>query len=54
VWRFLRDEDGQGLAEYALAMALLSVAALIALTYVGDATKDLLSSANSTLVSATS
>ena len=32
----LRDEDGQGLIEYVLIAALISVVAIIAITQVGD------------------
>lgn len=52
--RFIREEDGQGLAEYGLAMVLLSIVAVFALGRVGDSAFELLSSANSTLAGATS
>ncbi len=37
------DEDGQGLAEYALILALIAVIAIIALIFLGAQTKTLLS-----------
>jgi pilus assembly protein Flp/PilA len=30
-----RDEDGQGLAEYALILALIAIVAIVALTFLG-------------------
>jgi pilus assembly protein Flp/PilA len=32
---FRRDEEGQGLAEYALILALIAIVAIIALTFLG-------------------
>ncbi len=41
---FYRDEeDGQGLAEYALILALIAVIAIIALLFLGGQVKTLLS-----------
>ena len=31
-----RDEDGQGLAEYALILALIAIVAIIALIFLGE------------------
>ena len=33
---FIHDEDGQGLAEYALMLALIAVVAIIALIFLGS------------------
>ena len=32
---FIKDEEGQGLVEYALIAALIAVAAIVALTFLG-------------------
>ena len=37
-----RDEDGQGLVEYALMILLVSIAAIAALTLLGTSISDLL------------
>ena len=37
------DEDGQGLAEYALILALIAIVAIIALIYLGSQISDKLS-----------
>jgi pilus assembly protein Flp/PilA len=34
--RFSQDEEGQGLAEYALILALIAVVAIIALIFLGS------------------
>ena len=39
--RFVRTEEGQDLLEYAFLMALVAIAALLAVTGVGDAMNDL-------------
>ena len=39
----LRSQAGQGLAEYALILALVGVAAIAAVTFMGGAINDLLS-----------
>jgi pilus assembly protein Flp/PilA len=42
--RFIqRDEDGQGLAEYALILALIAIVAIIALIFLGGQVQTLLS-----------
>jgi pilus assembly protein Flp/PilA len=38
-----RDEDGQGLAEYALILALIAIVAIVALIYLGSQISDKLS-----------
>ena len=37
-----RDEDGQGLAEYALILALIAIVAIIALIFLGRQTSSIL------------
>ena len=39
-----RDEDGQGLAEYALILALIAIIAIIALIFLGGSVSKILSS----------
>jgi pilus assembly protein Flp/PilA len=38
-----RDEEGQGLAEYALILALIAVVAIVALLFLGNQISDKLS-----------
>ncbi len=38
-----RDEDGQGLAEYALILALIAIVAIIALIFLGGQVQTILS-----------
>ena len=38
-----RDEDGQGLAEYALILALIAIVAIIALLFLGGQISSILS-----------
>jgi pilus assembly protein Flp/PilA len=38
-----RDEEGQGLAEYALILALIAIVAIIALIFLGSQVSDILS-----------
>ena len=40
---FRRDEDGQGLAEYALILALIAMVAFIALIFLGGQVQTILS-----------
>ncbi|HXI45894.1 MAG TPA: Flp family type IVb pilin [Candidatus Acidoferrales bacterium] len=37
-----RDEDGQGLAEYALILALIAIVAIVALIFLGGAISTIL------------
>ena len=37
------DEDGQGLAEYALILALIAIVAIVALIFLGSQVKTILS-----------
>jgi pilus assembly protein Flp/PilA len=46
-----RDEDGQGLAEYALILALIAVIAIVALLFLGSQISDKLSTIGSQLQS---
>ena len=41
--RFSQDEEGQGLAEYALILALIAVVAIIALIFLGTQVSGILS-----------
>jgi pilus assembly protein Flp/PilA len=38
-----RDDEGQGLAEYALILALIAIVAIIALLFLGSQVSDILS-----------
>jgi pilus assembly protein Flp/PilA len=49
--RFQRDDDGQGLAEYALILALIAVVCIVALLFMGGQVSDKLSVIGSTLKS---
>jgi pilus assembly protein Flp/PilA len=40
---FVRDEEGQGLAEYALILSLIAVVAIVALMFLGGNVSSLLS-----------
>jgi pilus assembly protein Flp/PilA len=40
---FRRDEEGQGLAEYALILALIAIVAIIALVFLGTNISSILS-----------
>ena len=40
---FQRDEEGQGLAEYALILALIAVVAVVALLFLGSQVSTILS-----------
>jgi pilus assembly protein Flp/PilA len=51
--RFRSDDDGQGLAEYALILALIAIVAIVALIFLGSQISDKLSIVGSTLDSVT-
>jgi pilus assembly protein Flp/PilA len=51
--RVRRREDAQGLAEYALILALIAIVAIVALLYLGSQISDKLSIVGSTLDSVT-
>ena len=42
--RFSQDEEGQGLAEYALILALIAIVAIVALIFLGGQISDILHS----------
>jgi Flp pilus assembly pilin Flp len=42
-------EDGQGLAEYALILALIAIVAVLSLAFLGDTINDLMSYIGSTV-----
>jgi pilus assembly protein Flp/PilA len=44
-----RDEEGQGLAEYALILALIAIVAIIALLFLGGAISQVLSTVGSSI-----
>ena len=48
---FRRDEDGQGLAEYALILGLIAVVAIVALLFMGSQVSNKLSVIGSQLQS---
>ena len=48
---FRRDEDGQGLAEYALILALIAIVAIVGLIFLGSQISDKLSTIGSQLKS---
>ena len=46
---FRRDEEGQGLAEYALILALIAIVAIIALIFLGGQVSKILSTVGSSV-----
>ena len=46
---FRRDEEGQGLAEYALILALIAIVAIIALIFLGSQVSKILSTVGSSV-----
>jgi pilus assembly protein Flp/PilA len=44
-----RDEEGQGLAEYALILALIAIVAIIALIFLGGQVKTILSTVGTSI-----
>jgi pilus assembly protein Flp/PilA len=44
-----RDEEGQGLAEYALILALIAIVAIIALIFLGQQVSSILSKVGSSI-----
>ena len=46
---FRRDEEGQGLAEYALILALIAIVAIIALIFLGGQVSTILSTVGSSV-----
>jgi pilus assembly protein Flp/PilA len=49
VARIRRDEDGQGLAEYALILALIAIVAIVALIFLGGQVSTILSTIGSSV-----
>ena len=43
------DEEGQGLAEYALILGLIAVVAIVSLVFLGDTIADLMSTIGDTI-----
>jgi pilus assembly protein Flp/PilA len=46
---FVRDEEGQGLAEYALILALIAILAIVALIFLGGQVSTVLSTVGSSI-----
>jgi pilus assembly protein Flp/PilA len=46
---FRRDEEGQGLAEYALILALIAIVAIIALIFLGNQISGILNTVGSSV-----
>jgi pilus assembly protein Flp/PilA len=46
---FVRNEDGQGLAEYALILALIAIVAIVALIFLGGQVSTILSTVGSSV-----
>jgi pilus assembly protein Flp/PilA len=46
---FVRDEEGQGLAEYALILALIAILAIVALIFLGGQVSKVLSDVGSSI-----
>ena len=44
-----RDEDGQGLAEYALILALIAIVAIVALIFLGGQVSSILSNVGNSI-----
>jgi len=44
-----RDEEGQGLAEYALILALIAIVAIIALIFLGNQVSQILSTVGNSI-----
>jgi pilus assembly protein Flp/PilA len=46
---FVRDEEGQGLAEYALILALIAILAIVALLFLGGQINTVLSTVGNSI-----
>lgn len=46
---FVRDEEGQGLAEYALILALIAILAIVALLFLGGKVRTVLSTVGNSI-----
>lgn len=51
IWAWLTQDDGQGLTEYALILALIAIVAITALHFLGGRVNDALSTVGSSLQS---
>ena len=49
LWKRLSTEDGQGLAEYALILALIAIVAIVALLFLGGQVSTILSNVGSSV-----
>ena len=47
--RMARDDEGQGLAEYALILALIAIVAIVALLFLGEQVSEVLSTVGSSI-----
>ena len=50
---FFRDENGQGMVEYALILGLIAVAAIVVIIFLGPKIKNMFANANSAIDGAT-
>ena len=48
---FLKDENGQGMVEYALILGLIAIAAIVVLVLLGPRIKNLFNKADSNIAS---
>jgi pilus assembly protein Flp/PilA len=49
LWRGINRDEGQGLAEYALILALIAVLAIVALVFLGGQIKNILSTVGNSI-----
>jgi pilus assembly protein Flp/PilA len=49
---FLKDENGQGMVEYALIVALIAIVVIVALVFVGGVVKNKMNNVGNTLENA--
>ena len=49
IWNTLSGDDGQGLTEYALILALIAIVAIVALSFLGGSVTRVLSSVGRSL-----
>jgi pilus assembly protein Flp/PilA len=47
--RFMRDEDGQGLVEYALIIAVIAIAVILAMVFLRDQISNIFSNIGNNL-----
>jgi pilus assembly protein Flp/PilA len=47
--RWSREEDGQGLAEYALILALIAIVAILSMIFLGETINSLMDTIGSTI-----